>query len=328
MKILMVAPNSSSFVEKDYSLLSLVHETRLKIAWTLSDILKTALQVPKYDLCFFWFASVRFLPIFILAKAMGKKTVVVAGGYDVSKLAEADYGGVNNRCLSSFLRKIILHFADKVITVSQSNTLEAISNAQVSPKNIEKIYLAVDKPEGQLTSWEERKNQVLFIACCDETSYKIKGFDTFVELAKRLPHYDFVHMGQIKIEDFKKKCQGIPNIKLLGYVRHMGPEFSEVMNQSKVILLASKIESFGASVLEGALHGCVPVVSDRFALPEIYGERGCVCQLGNIESFADAINEVMNSTNHPEDLQKYYFDKYNVLNRKTSLVKTLQSLTY
>lgn len=240
MKILMVAPNSSSFVEKDYSLLSLVHETRLKIAWTLSDILKTALQVPKYDLCFFWFASVRFLPIFILAKAMGKKTVVVAGGYDVSKLAEADYGGVNNRCLSSFLRKIILHFADKVITVSQSNTLEAISNAQVSPKNIEKIYLAVDKPEGQLTSWEERKNQVLFIACCDETSYKIKGFDTFVELAKRLPHYDFVHMGQIKIEDFKKKCQGIPNIKLLGYVRHMGPEFSEVMNQSKVILLASK----------------------------------------------------------------------------------------
>lgn len=325
MKVLLIAPNKSSFINQDYINLKESFDTDFATCWSPNQILSTLSKVRKTDVCFFWFASIRFIPVFILAKALNKKTIVVAGGYDVSRIPELNYGGIKPWSFFSFLRKIILHFCDKVITVSNSNTLEAIENAQIPSRKIERIYLGLDKPQLKLKDWSERKNQVVFIASCDETSYKIKGFDTFLALAKSMPEYNFIHIGTIYVQDFQKKCYELSNIRTLGWLENMSPIFSDVLNDSKVILLPSLIESFGVSILEGGLHGCVPVASNTHSLPEIIGTSGRVCPLNDLKCFESAIKDVVTTYEDVSTIQKSFSDRFSTQNRKESLVKLLRS---
>jgi glycosyltransferase involved in cell wall biosynthesis len=323
MKVLIIAPSKSSFIEKDHHILSELHDTKLTVSWAIRDILKACLSVPKFDVCLFWFASIRFVPIFLMAKLLGKKIFTIAGGYDVSIIPELQYGGLRKGGLSPLLRKMLLKYADKVITVSDSNSMEARENAGIPDTQIKRIYLGFDRPELNLIPWRERKNQVVFIACCDQTSMKIKGFDTFLELAKRHPAISFIHIGRISVMEFKTETEKLPNVTCLGYVKNLSGEFSNILNQSKVILLPSMIESFGASVIEGGLHGCIPLVSKNFALPEVVGEKGETC--GTINDYSIAIEKIMKSEVQVTEIQSYYQKRFKSELRKESFRQLFNS---
>lgn len=325
MKLLLIAPSKSSFVMKDKELLSSEYQMSFHTCWSLSQIFKSLEATFANDVCLFWFASIRFIPAFLLAKLLRKPVFIITGGYDVSHLEDQEYGGAKPTGITSYARKQMLQNADKIITVSNSNTKEAIENSQVDIKKVIRIYLGIDAPQLQLTSWANRKQQIVFIGCCDSTSYKIKGFEVFLQLAKALPDYQFVHIGKVSVSEFQSKCYEVKNIQLMGYIEHMSPLFSRVLNDSKIILLPSKIEGFGASVVEGALHGCVPVVSNQFALPEVVGDMGKVCELKDVESFRVSIEEIMNEQHSPEELQKYYSERFSSLERKKSLISVINS---
>ena len=65
--------------------------------------------------------------------------------------------------------------------------------------------------------------------------------------------------------------------------------------RARVILIPSKIESYGLVALEAMANGCVPVVADNTALPEVVGEAGVVFQNGSqndlIEKLAGLISD-------------------------------------
>ena len=326
MKVLFVAPNQSSFIKQDYNNLSSMFDTSLAICWTPKQIYQTVKRVTNHDICFFWFASIRFIPVFFLAKLMLKKTIVVAGGYDVSTLPDSNYGGLRPGSFFGFVRKCFLQNCDKVITVSNSNTQEAIENAKLCEKKVERIYLGFEKPKIDLKQWDSRKNQVVLIASCDKASYKIKGFDTFLALAKAMPEFTFIHIGNISVPQFQRDCYQISNIRTLGYVENMSEIFSEILNESKIILLPSIKESFGVSILEGCLHGCVPVVSNCYSLPEITGAQGKICEVGKAESYSKAIYEILSHNNDAQKIQDYYLEKFHLAKRKESLSKVLRSI--
>jgi glycosyltransferase involved in cell wall biosynthesis len=326
MKTLLLAPSHSSFIHKDHEILSELNHTKLLVAWSFKEIYQACFMVLNYDTCIFWFASIRFIPIFIIAKISGKRIYIITGGYDVSVIPELKYGGVRPNSRLAFLRKLFISGADKVITVSNSNTKEAVVNANIPASKIELNYLGFDLPNIRLTPWRERKNQVVFIACCDYTSFKIKGFDTFLELARSMPHIDFIHVGRISVREFEVEAKKIPNVILKGFVRNLSGDFHSILNNAKIILLPSKIESFGASVVEGALHGCMPITSSSYALPEIVGEMGKVCYLNILKSFQIAIEEVITATDvDVNELQQYYFRRFNSNRRKEAFRKIFKA---
>lgn len=325
MKILLVAPSLSSFVETDYEILRNAFETDLQISWTLTDILKAINKVFKSDLIIFWFASLRFFPIFIMAKILRKKIITIAGGYDVSYLPNINYGGMAPLCYKSKIRKFIFENSNKVITVSNSNTKEAIENANISPKLIKMIYLGFNKPNCKITPWNERKNQIVFIASCDHISYKIKGFDHFLKLALDFPNYNFVHIGKIEVNDFREKCRNLKNVTTLGYIENNSLKFSTILSESKVLLAPSEIESFGAAVVEGAIHGCFPVVTNKYSLPEIANQFSKI--VSNLNELGEAIDEVIKSNSiNPIEIHTWYHTKFDLKLRATNLIRTITHL--
>lgn len=314
-KILLVAPSNSSFIKSDLEILNSSFPTTFALTWGTKTIIKTTHKVFEHDICIFWFASIRFIPIFLVAKALRKTTFVVAGGYDVSTLHEANYF---DNPIISFCRKLFLNQCDKVITVSKSNTVEAITNARIPKSKIEHIYLGFKKPEVELKSWKNRKNQIVFIASYDRVSAKVKGFEIFFGLAQAMPDITFIHIGYTD-NKLLEACKDLKNIFFKGFIENYNDNFSQILNESKGILLPSKIESFGASIVEGALHGCIPITSDRFALPEIVGTHGYICKLNDREDFINAIKKVISDEVDPTKIQSYYYNRFNYENRRNKL---------
>ena len=91
---------------------------------------------------FTWFASGHSFLAVLLSRNGAKKSIVIAGGYDVAFAPEIGYGqytqGWNKRKYADFaLKNAIL-----VLAVSQFTKEEA--TARVIPKKIEVIYNAID----------------------------------------------------------------------------------------------------------------------------------------------------------------------------------------
>jgi len=69
------------------------------------------------------------------------------------------------------------------------------------------------------------------------------------------------------------------NLELPGYA--VGDDMVRLLNRSKHYLQLSYRESFGVAVVEAMACGCVPIVTDRGALPEVVGDAGFVVPFGD-----------------------------------------------
>jgi len=64
--------------------------------------------------------------------------------------------------------------------------------------------------------------------------------------------------------------------------------------ESKIYLQLSRHEAFGVSVVEAMKYGCIPIVSNAFALPEVVGNNGYIINT-KLECI-DAIKKVLSQT--------------------------------
>jgi len=82
--------------------------------------------------------------------------------------------------------------------------------------------------------------------------------ELFFELARRFPDIKFVAMGRAhdggRDRLLRGRYSGIPNLELAGF--KTGPEKSEILDRSWVIVNTSVSECLPVSFLEAAAHGC------------------------------------------------------------------------
>jgi glycosyltransferase involved in cell wall biosynthesis len=76
------------------------------------------------------------------------------------------------------------------------------------------------------------------------------------------------------------------------------------LKTAKVYCQLSYTESFCVAVLEAMACGCIPVVTDRDALPEVVGDVGFIVPYGDVEKTREAILSALlsNDVIFPEDL--------------------------
>ena len=268
-----------------------------------------------------WFASFHALPFVLLNQLFNKEIYIIAGGYDVANCPDIKYGSMR----FGYRRTIglwILRHAKQILAVSKSNREEIIQNCKVQAVKVKLIYNAIDldNPKNKIN----KTNQVLSVGEINEETLLRKGLDRFISVAETFPNIQFIHIGKWTDKHGRPsnniinqlKIHAPDNVKFLGFVSNQNLKNS--FQKSKIYLQLSRHEAFGVSVLEAMKYGCIPIVTNSFALPEVVGDNGFIVK--NKFECISAINAVMNNMNFKANNINPLFD---IAKRKAAFERLL-----
>lgn len=278
-KLVLVYNSPACWVDNDFKILSEKYEvTRVYINGKADYTFKMLKLIISADITYFWFASLIFLPVIMLATILRKQRVIVAGGYDVAFCPEENYGAFTFGKFNKILRKFFFFLGQKVFTVSDFSTNEAVNNAKVSLSKINRIYNCVSRVKIREC---KRFKKILMVSNIDENRFRIKGFDRFLTVVNLFPEYEFTHVGEINAEVLSKLK--IPsNLKLLG--KKGSEELISIYSSHRFAVQFSRYESFCLTIVEASSLGCYPIVSSDGALPEV------IQGIGEVVNFNKNIN--------------------------------------
>ncbi|BAN36781.1 hypothetical protein SCD_n02982 [Sulfuricella denitrificans skB26] len=126
--------------------------------------------------------------------------------------------------------------------------------------------------------------------------HRVKGVDTFFEIARRLPAEKFLLLESWKLNDaalasLQSQLNQVPNVLFVRRVSDM----RSIYRQTKLLVIPSIWEEgFGLVAIE-AQSCCIPVIaSARGGLPESVGDGGILIQNSlNADAWVEAIGEVL-----------------------------------
>lgn len=303
IKILFVRTSKSSFIQNDLELLRRHFDIRVvdfvlsrkNLKGTLATMFGMLKGILWANLTFSWFADTHAFLAVRLSKIFRKKSIVIVGGYEVAKVPEIEYGAMLNSKLARNV-KFVLENADKVLAVSEFNKKEILKYTNF--KNVELVYNGINcdkfKPKG------EKEDLVITVGYITDAVIKRKGFETFVKSALYLPNAKFVLIGK-DIDDSIKYLKSISpsNVEFTGFVSD--DLLLNYYQRAKVYVQVSAYESFGMSLAEAMLCECVPVVTNRSAIPEVVGDTGFYVSYGDEKTTAKVIKKALEA---PEELGK------------------------
>jgi glycosyltransferase involved in cell wall biosynthesis len=242
------------------------------------------------DELFCWFANRDTFVAIVASQLFKKKAVVAVGGADVAAIPEIGYGAVLYKT-GRFYSRFVLNRAVKVLPDSKDakkGTLSLLKNAA----KVTLIYLGIDvekfKPSGP------KEDKVITVGVVSRANLKRKGLETFVKTAAYLPDTEFLLIGEF-LDDSIDYLRSIAsrNVKFTGFVTES--DLVIYYQMAKVYVQVSAHEAFGASLAEAMASECVPVVTDKGALPEVVGDAGIYVPYGDSAATAAGILEALES---------------------------------
>ena len=285
-----LAPESMvNFVKKDYEILKKYYIVRTYCykGWKrgLLDIPKILYGVLTTDVNISWFAYVQSYYAVIFSKIFRKKSIVIIGGFDV---AEEE---THNKRIHPKIKKQLkysLNNANILLAISERIKNKAMQYTKRS--DIKVIYHGFDYETFKCGC--EKEDLVVTIGYVKKGNLWRKGHETFVKAAKYLPEVRFVLIGK-HLDDSIDYLKNIatPNVEFTGWVSD--EKLLDYMQRAKVYVQVSFHEGFGLSLAEAMLCECVPVVTDRGALPEVVGDTGYYVPFRDPEATAEAIKKAL-----------------------------------
>jgi glycosyltransferase involved in cell wall biosynthesis len=271
-RILFVYSREASFVAIDREILAEHHEVDdLHQPGRWPNPIAVLRGVLRADLVFAWFASWHsFFPI-TLAWLLRKPSVLVIGGFDVANMPEIGYG-YQQGGLRRWASRWIMKRARTLITFSNYALSEIERNTPIRPDRVEVIHLGVPDPFGELPG-EPKERIALTVGAIDHTTVVQKGQLPFAQAAAEVPDVRFVFVGKWlddAVEQLRAAAQ--ENVHFTGWVSD--EELQAWYRRAAVYVQASRHEGFGLAVAEAMLAGCVPVVIDVTAMPEVVDGAG------------------------------------------------------
>lgn len=291
MKILFVYTNLSSFVKADLEILQRHFDVKpIKYNGTRS-IFKLFRGVLWADVTFSWFADIHAFYAVRFSKMLGKKSIVVVGGYDVAKVPEINYGLLLSP-KSARRVKYVLENADLVLTVDNSLKIDAINNAEVDGKNIMTLPTGYDPNKWKFNGRKE--DLVITVGYVNWSVMKRKGFEIFVKSAEYLPNIKFVLIGK-HLDNSVNHLKSIApqNVEFTGFVSD--EELLKWYQRAKVYCQISRYEGLPNALCEAMLCECVPVGTKYCGIPTAIGDTGFYVPYGDPEATAEAIEKALKS---------------------------------
>lgn len=287
-QVLFIYDNLTEFIRRDLAILRkdfdvIPHQYKGK-----KDILRIMIKIIKSDINLSRFVLGHATVAVLCSRIFRKKSIVIASGWDVVTIPEFGYGAMLNP-KRVWKTKYALRHADIVTAESESLKHDVLKHVQ---RDVHVIYQGFDfeaySPAG------EKENLVLTVGSITKENFKRKGLEYFVRVSTYLPEAQFVLIGSF-IDDSIDYLKSIapPNLKLTGFVEEK--ELIDYYRKAKVYVQISAHEGFGCSLAEAMLCECVPVVTDKGAIPEVVGDTGFYVPYKDVEATAEAIREALSS---------------------------------
>jgi hypothetical protein len=218
----------------------------------------------------------------IISKIFNIPTVVNVGGFEVSGIKDINYGN-QLKPIRGWISRWIIRNATAVIIPSPQykekiKKLIPTANVYMIPNFIDTSMCDAQLPE---------KEDLIVTAVCSKFAYDYKGIPIFNKVTLGMPFL------------FKSKI-----------LEHLPREEYEYnLKRAKVYCQLSRDETFGISLVEAMAYGCVPVVSDKGALPWIVENTGIVVPYGNVKETARGIEIAMNMDGSKARERARYFSR-------------------
>jgi glycosyltransferase involved in cell wall biosynthesis len=290
-RILYVHSRKASFVAIDREILAERYEIEdLYQPGRLPNPLSVIGGVLRADLVFGWFASWHtFLPI-TLAWLLRKPSVLVIGGFDVASMPDIGYGHQQGG-LRKHASRWMFRRAGRLVTNSQYSLSEIERNTPVPPSEVTVIHHGVPDPFRGLPE-ESKERSALTVGAVDRSTLVQKGQLPFARASRELPDVRFVLAGKWLDEAVEElRTAGGANLELTGWLSDEA--LLDAYRRTSVYVQASRHEGFGLAVAEAMLAGCVPVVMNVTAMPEVVGDAGVLIESQRPAEVAGAVRRAL-----------------------------------
>ena len=184
-----------------------------------------------------------------------------------------------------------MRVATRLVTNSDSAQEELRVNAGIDPRRAAVVYHGLDDRFGE-PAGTTRDRLALSVGVVRRRNLERKGMRTFVRAARHLADVQFVLAGSWKEDAVDLlRAEAAANVSFTGFLPDA--DLDALFRRAAVYVQASHHEGFGLSLAEAMLAGCVPVVTEAGALPEVVGDVGVRVSRSDPELVADAVRRAL-----------------------------------
>ena len=346
--VLLLYTNYSTFVAKDdailnkgYKVIKYEFKPQKRLSKMLIELLKQKLflliNIWKVDIVYSWFSDFHsFLP-FLFSKILGKKTIVIVGGFDAVSIPELKYGLFHKKDLRQKFGIWTYKLSDYILPVDDS--LIDSMNFYADPKGLKvgvKAYVPGLKakfksiptgynPDDWIINKNERKNSVIAFGYAGNMQKFVgKGYDFIIEVAKQMPDIEFNLISiRDKMKDYALEIAP-SNVNIADSLSQ--DKLLEELSKNKVYALLSMSEGLPSSLCEAMLCGCVPVGSNVGGIKNVIGDCGFVINHKDVNEAVDAIRKALDTDKEFAQCgRKRISELLPINNRETELNKVLEA---
>lgn len=324
-RVLMPHLRDSSFVTRDRDLLASAYAVEFVRTRSVAGVLRATGALRSADVVLFWFGSTRFLPLAIAARLAGRPIGVIGGGYDLADLPEIGYGNMRGG-LPRLLGRWVFRLADRVACVSRAAADEALANAGVAPRKLRVIHHGFEDPLRPGETLPAKERLVLTVADIDASTLHRKGLLAVARASHLVSDARFVVAGRSDSGALAVlRDAAASNVSFPGRVPDA--ELTDLFRRAAVYLQPSRHEAFGCAVAEAMLFGCVPVVSPRFALPEVVGHAGLYADPDDPAAIAAAVRQALAGEIAGQAARDRVLQAFPLARRREALIALVEELT-
>lgn len=312
-KILYIYPNKATFVNSDLDFLSKKYilvtqdldwgNPKKLIFNLIRQFVFLILNVRNSKTIIINFGGYFSLLPTLLGKLFNIKTFLILNGTDCVSFPSYNYGSLRKQPLKFFIKKSV-QFANTLLPVDASliSQIHTYDENVIEKKQGLKTFFPSLKtpiqviPNGfDISFWnvEEDKVRGGFITVGfvnSVKSYKIKGIDLIVETAKALPEQKFTIVGLSN--EFKETINEFPkNVHTIPFLSK--EDLKKEYQKYFCYLQVSVNEGFGCALAEAILSGCIPIVSNVGALPNVIKDSGYIIAHKNVAYLKKAMGKVL-----------------------------------
>ena len=333
-RVIYIKPANSSFIRGDQSILEKEYEVKaflmdqnknkLIYGWKLLCLFFYLISNLFYkDVLFVsWFADYHSALMAFVGKLTHKKSIIFIGGQEAVCYPELKKGvyrkKIRGLCVKYALRNTTLIIANHKSLIYHENSYynpqhphidgiqHYVSNLRTPTQILfNGINTGLFKRDETISKSD---NVVLTVGTMSQVGdFYNKGFDLFIQVAKRNKGIDFVLIGLnpgfLKWMEDNFQVSEISNLQII-------PSFcpqeilNQKYNQAKVFVQASITEGMPNTLSEAMLLECIPVGSNVNGIPDAIGDTGVIIYNRNVEELEKAILKALTLNTGKEARQR------------------------